>query len=186
MTQSRPSPLLARFAALSFLALLGACQTPQKSFVHGDWSEFARVNPNDVAVSKVKGEDVPSEVSLTELRDSLRTFLLDHRYSPLSFAYVDASTGSKVGDVRVDLVIKKFDVQRYEMSRTMRVAGEFIFRTGEGSSEKVLAPITSDQVIDLSDSYRLGVSQTDAIRTAGRKFIEVSLSGMPDRKIDAK
>ena len=166
---------------------MAACKSPQKNFLHGDYSDLSRANPTDIAVSKVTGDGLPTEVSLKDLRDELRTQLLDHRYSPLAYEFVDASANSKTGEVRLDLVIRKFDIQKYDISKSMRVAGEFLFRgPGEGGTDKVLASVNSDQIIDLSDQFRQGTALNDAVRIAGRRFIAISLQGLPDRKIDSR
>lgn len=164
-----------------------ACQAAPKNFATSDWSEFARVNPNDIAVSPVTGIDLPREVRLDRLRDDLRDELLSHKYSPLSYAYVDAAGQRRPGDVRVDLVVKRFDVQRYTMARSMRVVGEFLFReTGDGGSDRVIAAVQSDQTIDLADEVRRGASLDEAVRIAGARFVGISLAGMPVRNVDGR
>jgi hypothetical protein len=167
------------------------CHTPVKNFTQGEWTEFVRVNPNDIAVSPVTGLQLPKEVRLDQLREDLRTELLNHKYAPVAFSYVDAGAGSgtskAAADVRVDLIVKRFEVQRYEMSRSMRIVGEFLFREArEGAAERSLATVNSDQTIDLGDEHRRGASLDEAVRVAGRRFIEISLAGMPDRNVDAK
>jgi hypothetical protein len=166
--------------------LLSGCQAPPKNFTQGDWSQFVQANPNDIAVSKVTGEGLPADVRLDLLREALRDELLGHKYSPMSFDYVDASSGSKAGDVRADLVIKKFDYKKYEMSRSMRIVGDFYFRENKEGSDRLLANVASDQTIDLADEARRGAGTDEAIRIAIKRFVSTSLAGMPERRIDAR
>lgn len=175
------------FSTILLAAAVAACQAPPKNFLQGDWSALATANPTDIAVARVTGDGLPKEVKLDDVREAVREELLLRRYSPLSFQYVDASTGGKLGDARVDIVIKRFETQRYEMNRSMRVIGEFLFRaTTEGGADRLLANVNCDQVIDLSDESRQGVSLQDATRWASRKFVGIALQGMPDRRVDSK
>lgn len=177
---------------------------PPRNFLHAEWSEFAAVNPTDIVVMRVQGVAIPPEVNLADVREAAESQLRNHRYSTLDAGFVDSgnplkpvamnagvttthgdAVGPKFGAVsRLQIVIKDFDFRRYEISRDMRVVGEFQFH--EVGTDRLLATVNSDQVVDLQEETRLGLGTTDAMRAACRKFVEATLRAMPDRRVESQ
>lgn len=183
------------------VALQGCKAQGPKNLVHADWSALEALNPTDVAVVPVQKVGLPPELDVLWLREAMRDQLLNHRYSPLAFSFVDSGspitvrTGIANADgsggmvsggraVRLTLVLKEFETRRYDMSKSIRVVGDFQF--SEADTDRLIATVNSDQTIDLEDVARNGGSLNDAIRIASRRFVTNSLAGMPDRAVDGR
>ncbi|MFN0207430.1 MAG: hypothetical protein ACKVS6_14085 [Planctomycetota bacterium] len=185
-----------------FVTSQGCSSGPRKNYLHSDWSAFEALNPTDIVISRVIGEGVSKEVDLDIMRDAVRDQLLNHRYSPLAFEFTDR--GSSVAPAnassatpgaaaegndtktpgavaKLKLVIKEFDFRKYEISKTIHIVGEYQFT--DGSNDRMLATVVSDQHVDVSDDYRRGATMETAIRTASQRFAEISLRAMPDRHV---
>jgi hypothetical protein len=191
-------------AALSLLALVagaGCKASGPKNFLSSQWDAFETLNPTDIVVARVTGPGLSTDVDFDALREAVHDQLLNHRYSPLSFDYVDsgksvlpasaapATAGAAEADhakapgavARVRLVMKEFDFRRYDIRNSMKLVGEFQFLDAAG--DRVLATVVSDQDIDLGEEARNGADLKSAMRAASRKFVEISLRSMPDRRV---
>jgi hypothetical protein len=198
--QSRPASRLSSLLLVSGLTLIGlGCKAPpRKSTVFADWSRLEAVNPTDVAISKIDPAMLPRELRPEVLRDAIKEQVVAHRYSPLSFEYLDrggaveamAGAGANgersagAGTVaRLDLVVKKFDLARYAISNQVHAVGDFYLRSaGDGET---LATVQVDQVFDLSAEGRRNASLEEVARTAARRFVFAALEPMPMRRVDS-
>lgn len=196
---TRPSGLLRRSpcvaAAAAALVCIAACKsaTP-KSFLHAEWSTFQAVNPTEIAIVRVDPAKLPSELRPEVLRDAIREQVLAHRYSPISFDYIDRgnplpASASKSDApapppvVKLELFITSFDASRYDTSNAILITGDFLFT--DTSNQTLLASVKSEQRIDLSAEARRNVSKSEAVRTAARRFVDSALAPMPVRRVEA-
>jgi len=185
-----------------FVASPGCSSSPRKNYLHSEWSAFEALNPTDIVISRVRGEGVSKEVDLDILREAVRDQLLNHRYSPLSFEFTDrgssvtpasasaAAPGAPADGndtktpgavAKLKLIIKEFDFRKYDITKTIHIVGEYQFT--DGSNDRMLATVVSDQHVDVSDDFRRGATAETAIRTASQRFAEISLRAMPDRHV---
>lgn len=186
--------LSAALIAASSLSFVGCKAAPPKNYLHAEWSNFESANPTEIAIVRVDAAKLPRDLSPDVFRDSMRDEILAHRYSPLSFDYVDrgnllnaSATKSESTPpppvAKLELFVTAFDTSRYETMNTIRVTGDFLFT--DVSSQRLLGSVKAEQTMDFSAEARRNVSKNEAIRLAAVRFVEASLAPMPVRRVEA-
>lgn len=164
------SASLLSFVLLATPALLleGCKAAPPKNYLHAEWSNFESANPTEIAIVRVDGAKLPRDLSPDVLREAIREEILAHRYSPLSFDYVDRgnllnASASKSESAppppvaKLELFITSFDTSRYDTMNTIRVTGDFLLT--DVSSQRLLGSVKAEQTMDLSAEARRNVSK---------------------------
>lgn len=158
---------------------------------------LARLNPSDVVVAPIEFAAEGITAPESALREAAAMTLAEHRYAPLSIAFVDGTLppgggagvmeasyrpGTLGEDAVLRTVVHGWDTSDWRSKRWLEVDLEFVLES-PSAAQGVLWTARCTRRFDLRTEVRLAVNEAGRQEAACREIVKWTFSGLPDRTV---